>query len=145
MVTFERKEMCRPIDMKRKLGFLKAITAHQLWLYNFVLPQLKLRKRMRKFVELLQFVRAFFYVNHSHCISVYSNFLFINRDLLMYHDSQGLYLTNITFNIGKRQLTLGRQINFGSVQNNLDSDKHNRYIRFKRERFELFICLEFLI
>ena len=107
MVTVERKEICRPIDTKRKLGFLKAITARQLWLYNFVLLQLKLRKRMRKFVEWLQFVWAFFYNNHSYCISVYSNFLFINRDLLMYHHSQRLYLTKITFNIGKRQLTLG--------------------------------------
>ena len=107
MVTVERKEICRPIDKKRKLGFLKAIMARQLWLYNFVLLQLKLRKRMRKFAEWLQFVWAFFKVNHSHCISVYSNFLFINRDLLMYNDSQGLYLTKITFDIGKRQLTLG--------------------------------------
>ena len=37
MVTVERKEICRPIDTKRKLGFLKAITVGQLRVNNFVL------------------------------------------------------------------------------------------------------------
>ena len=69
MVTVERKEICRPIDTKRKLAFQKAITVRQLWVNNFVLLQLKLRRRMRKFVEWLQF--CFFYVNHSHCISFF--------------------------------------------------------------------------
>ena len=78
MVTVERKEICRPIDTKRKLGFLKAITARQLWLYNFVLLQLKLRKRMRKFVEWLQFVWAFFMLITPIVSHFYCNILLIN-------------------------------------------------------------------
>ena len=78
MVTVERKEICRPIDTKRKLGFLKAITARQLWLYNFVLLQLKLRKRMRKFVEWLQFVWAIFMLITPIVSHFYCNILLIN-------------------------------------------------------------------
>ena len=78
MVTVERKEICRPIDTKRKLGFLKAITARQLWLYNFVLLQLKLRKRRRKFVEWLQFVWAFFMLITPIVSHFYCNILLIN-------------------------------------------------------------------
>ena len=78
MVTVERKEICRPIDTKRKLAFLKAITARQLWLYNFVLLQLKLRKRMRKFVEWLQFVWAFFMLITPIVSHFYCNILLIN-------------------------------------------------------------------
>ena len=78
MVTVERKEICRPIDTKRKLGFLKAITVRQLWVNNFVLLQLKLRKRMRKFVEWLQFVWAFFMLITPIVSHFYCNILLIN-------------------------------------------------------------------
>ena len=78
MVTVERKEICRPIDTKRKLAFLKAITVRQLWVNNFVLLQLKLRRRTRKFVQWLQFVWAFFMLITPIVSHFYSNFLLIN-------------------------------------------------------------------